>query len=49
VLNKLSSFLVLQEGLAKHFASVQVSVVDCPDLTEKPFNLALPGILQTVI
>ncbi|KAF6026056.1 hypothetical protein EB796_015634 [Bugula neritina] len=35
---------VLQEGLAKHFASVQVSVVDCPDLTEKPFNLALPGL-----
>ncbi|XP_076453385.1 ester hydrolase C11orf54 homolog [Babylonia areolata] len=35
---------VLQNGLGKNFGSVSVSVVDCPDLTQKPFNLAAQGL-----
>ncbi|KAK2574514.1 Ester hydrolase C11orf54-like protein [Acropora cervicornis] len=35
---------VLQEGLAKNFSTVEVTVVDCPDLREKPWTLAAPGI-----
>ncbi|XP_050408398.1 ester hydrolase C11orf54 homolog isoform X1 [Patella vulgata] len=35
---------VLEDGLKRNFANVSVSVVDCPDLTQKPFNLASPGI-----
>lgn len=37
-------FLVLQSGLEKNFESVLVSVVDCPDLTQKPFNLSAKGM-----
>ena len=36
-------FLVLQNGLSKNFAHVEVSIVDCPDLTKKPFNIAAKG------
>ncbi|KAH3890800.1 hypothetical protein DPMN_014888 [Dreissena polymorpha] len=35
---------VLQEGLSKNFASVHVSIVECPDLTSAPFNLSAPGL-----
>ncbi|XP_076473127.1 ester hydrolase C11orf54 homolog [Babylonia areolata] len=35
---------VLQSGLEKNFSSVEVSVVDCPDLTQKPFNLSAKGL-----
>lgn len=35
---------VLQAGLAKNFSTVEVSVVDCPDLTQKPFSLSAKGI-----
>lgn len=35
---------VLQEGLTKNFSTVDVRVVDCPDLRQKPWNLAAPGI-----
>ncbi|XP_025088860.1 ester hydrolase C11orf54 homolog [Pomacea canaliculata] len=35
---------VLQSGLEKNFESVLVSVVDCPDLTQKPFNLSAKGL-----
>ncbi|XP_043574523.1 ester hydrolase C11orf54 homolog isoform X1 [Chiloscyllium plagiosum] len=35
---------VLQGGLKKNFANVQVSVVDCPDLTQEPFTFAAAGI-----
>ena len=36
--------IVLQEGLAKNFSTVEVTVVDCPDLREKPWTLAAPGM-----
>ncbi|KAK7089215.1 hypothetical protein V1264_024537 [Littorina saxatilis] len=35
---------VLQSGLQKNFSNVEVNVVDCPDLTQKPFNLSAEGI-----
>lgn len=35
--------LVLKDGLSKNFSSVEVEVVDCPDLREKPWTLAAPG------
>ncbi|XP_067866392.1 ester hydrolase C11orf54 homolog isoform X3 [Heterodontus francisci] len=35
---------VLQDGLKKNFAEVQVSVVDCPDLTQEPFTFAATGL-----
>ncbi|XP_020628436.1 ester hydrolase C11orf54 homolog [Orbicella faveolata] len=35
---------VLKAGLAKNFSNVEVEVVDCPDLREKPWKLAAPGI-----
>nr|XP_056714517.1 ester hydrolase C11orf54 homolog [Euleptes europaea] len=35
---------VLQSGLKENYADVQVSVVDCPDLTQKPFDYPLKGI-----
>jgi hypothetical protein len=38
------SFSVLSEGLGKNFVTVSVNVVDCPDLTQKPFNLSAPGM-----
>ncbi|KAJ7320081.1 hypothetical protein JRQ81_019592 [Phrynocephalus forsythii] len=35
---------VLQKGLKENFADVQVSVVDCPDLTQEPFKFPAKGI-----
>lgn len=35
---------VLQKGLKENFADVQVSVVDCPDLTKEPFAFPVKGI-----
>lgn len=35
--------LVLEDGLSKNFSNVEVEVVDCPDLREKPWILAAPG------
>lgn len=35
---------VLQKGLKDNFAHVQVSVVDCPDLTKEPFTFPVKGI-----
>ncbi|XP_067934896.1 ester hydrolase C11orf54 homolog [Watersipora subatra] len=35
---------VLQKGLEENFASVQVSVIDCPDLSLPPYSLASPGL-----
>ncbi|XP_031549527.1 ester hydrolase C11orf54 homolog [Actinia tenebrosa] len=35
---------VLRDGLSKNFADVDVSVVDCPNLQESPWNLAASGI-----
>uniref|UniRef100_A0A8C3S539 DUF1907 domain-containing protein n=1 Tax=Chelydra serpentina TaxID=8475 RepID=A0A8C3S539_CHESE len=35
---------VLQNGLKENFADVQVSVVECPDLTNDPFNFPVKGI-----
>lgn len=37
--------IVLQKGLKENFADVQVSVVDCPDLTQEPFNFPAKGNL----
>ncbi|XP_034033694.1 ester hydrolase C11orf54 homolog [Thalassophryne amazonica] len=35
---------VLQTGLEKNFEEVQVSVVDCPDLTKEPFRFPVKGL-----
>ncbi|XP_074528737.1 ester hydrolase C11orf54 homolog [Halichoeres trimaculatus] len=35
---------VLQAGLEKNFAEVQVSVVECPDLTKEPFHFPAKGL-----
>lgn len=35
--------IVLQKGLKENFADAQVSVVDCPDLTQEPFNFPAKG------
>ncbi|GLV34262.1 uncharacterized protein CBL_00193 [Carabus blaptoides fortunei] len=35
---------VLSKSLTKNFSTVEVSVVDCPDLTKQPFTLASQGI-----
>uniref|UniRef100_M3ZSZ1 Chromosome 11 open reading frame 54 n=1 Tax=Xiphophorus maculatus TaxID=8083 RepID=M3ZSZ1_XIPMA len=35
---------VLQAGLGANFAEVQVSVVDCPDLTKEPFLFPVKGL-----
>ena len=35
---------VLKSALSKNFKEVHVDVVDCPDLLQKPWNLAAPGI-----
>lgn len=40
-----SFITVLQKGLKENFADVQVSVVDCPDLTKEPFNFPAKGNL----
>jgi len=34
---------VLEAGLKENFEFANVSVVDCPDLTEAPWSLAAPG------
>lgn len=39
---------VLKDGLSKNFSNVEVEVVDCPDLREKPWTLAAPGICGRV-
>uniref|UniRef100_A0A8B9EC45 DUF1907 domain-containing protein n=1 Tax=Anser cygnoides TaxID=8845 RepID=A0A8B9EC45_ANSCY len=36
---------VLQKGLKENFADAQVSVIDCPDLTQEPFNFPVKGNL----
>ncbi|XP_029375721.1 ester hydrolase C11orf54 homolog [Echeneis naucrates] len=35
---------VLQAGLEDNFAEVQVSVVECPDLTQEPFQFPVKGL-----
>ncbi|XP_075957623.1 ester hydrolase C11orf54 homolog [Anarhichas minor] len=35
---------VLQAGLEDNFAEVQVSVVECPDLTKEPFHFPVKGL-----
>lgn len=37
--------LVLKDGLSENFSNVEVEVVDCPDLREKPWMLAAPGMV----
>ena len=39
----MSVWKVIQHGLKKNFKEVDVSVVECPDLSEKPFMLAATG------
>uniref|UniRef100_A0A8B9M5A3 Chromosome 11 open reading frame 54 n=1 Tax=Accipiter nisus TaxID=211598 RepID=A0A8B9M5A3_9AVES len=36
--------VLLLKGLKENFADAQVSVVDCPDLTQEPFNFPAKGI-----
>ena len=35
--------LVLEDGLSKNFVNAEVRVVECPDLTLEPFDLAAKG------
>ncbi|KAL6420588.1 hypothetical protein ACFW04_014635 [Cataglyphis niger] len=35
---------LLQDGLRQSFKEVTVEWVDCPDLTQEPFNLTAPGL-----
>lgn len=35
---------VLNDGLEKNFSTVSVNVVECPDLTQKPYGLSAPGL-----
>jgi len=35
--------IVLQNELSTDFEEATVEWVDCPDLTDEPFNLAAPG------
>ncbi|XP_074603755.1 ester hydrolase C11orf54 homolog [Brevipalpus obovatus] len=42
---KLEDFApILQEKLSSFYGHVEVSVTDCPDLTQKPFNMAGKGL-----
>ncbi|XP_050447609.1 ester hydrolase C11orf54 homolog isoform X1 [Cataglyphis hispanica] len=34
----------LQNGLKQHFKKATVEWIECPDLTQEPFNLAAPGL-----
>lgn len=34
--------------MKKNFAESSVEIVDCPDLTQEPFNLAAPGELKII-
>ena len=36
-------FIVLEDGLSKNFVNAEVRVVECPDLTLEPFNVAAKG------
>lgn len=36
-------FTALKVGLSSNFQNVDVTVIDCPDLTQKPFSLAGVG------
>lgn len=36
---------VLQEGLKSYFADVKVELADCPNFTQKPFRIAVSGLL----
>ncbi|KAL6420593.1 hypothetical protein ACFW04_014640 [Cataglyphis niger] len=40
---------VLQNGLKYHFVEATVEWVDCPDLTQEPFNLATSGLCGDAI
>ncbi|KAM5180180.1 ester hydrolase C11orf54 homolog isoform 1-T3 [Mantella aurantiaca] len=35
---------VLESGLKKNYANVQVRIVDCPDLTQEPFGFPVKGL-----
>lgn len=39
----------LKNGLSKNFETVEVDVVDCPDLRKKPFNLASQGECSVIL
>ncbi|XP_050447504.1 ester hydrolase C11orf54-like [Cataglyphis hispanica] len=40
---------VLQNGLRYHFVEATVEWVDCPDLTQEPFNLATSGLCGNAV
>lgn len=35
---------VLEDGLKKYFHDVSVSLVDCPDFSQKPYRIAVNGL-----
>ena len=35
--------LVIEKGLKENFKEASVNIVDCPDLTSSPWQLAAPG------
>ena len=39
----LTPYAVLEDGLKVNFRDVSVGIMDCPDLTCKPWDLAAPG------
>lgn len=43
VVNISLTFSVLSGKLPNNFTHVSVDIVECPDLTQKPFCLAAPG------
>lgn len=47
LLNIFIKITALSNGLAKNFAKVDVALVECPDLTQPPYNLASKGIRQS--
>lgn len=35
---------VLQDGLKSYFGDVQVELVECPDFSKKPYQIAVGGL-----
>lgn len=35
---------VLREGLKAHFETVDVDIVDCPDFSQRPYEISVSGL-----
>jgi len=46
---KLFFIAVLSTGLSSNFHTVEIEIVDCPDLTKEPFTLACKGETYQVV